>query len=183
MEVDSASAPNRSLNRAGRGRDGVRLSGAGGFRGQRLEALAELLGKHPGLRRKLLPLGHPLEIRWILGDAEEVATLYKLPGFGGTTPWVTCGMATRVRRSTWGAHPTGPRHSRTWPWCHNGQLTNCFSSGNAAWRHSGHPIKDPKMQFQIIAVYLAEKNDRGPRPGETPCAGPGGDLDGVFAAH
>ena len=77
-------------------------------------------------------------------------------------------MATESDVDISGAHPYWAYPFADVAVVHNGQLTNYFQ-----WRRrlerSGHRFQS-ECDSEIIAVYLAEKMSRGPRPGGRRCA-------------
>jgi glutamate synthase domain-containing protein 1 len=117
-----------------------------------LKALADYLEDISGC--EILSLGHSLEIIKDLGDANEVADLYKLGGFEGTHAIGHVRMATESDVDISGAHPYWAYPFSDVAVVHNGQLTNYFK-----WRrrleHLGHRFQS-ECDSEIIAVYLAE---------------------------
>ncbi len=122
-----------------------------------LKALADYLENIPGC--EVLSLGHSLEIVKDLGDAEEVATLYKLAGFQGTHAIGHVRMATESDVDISGAHPYWAYPFSDVAVVHNGQLTNYFHWKRRLER-SGHRFQS-ECDSEIIAVYLAEKMAEG----------------------
>ena len=140
-----------------------------------LKALADYLENIPGC--EVLSLGHSLEIVKDLGDAEEVATLYKLPGFQGTHAIGHVRMATESDVDISGAHPYWAYPFSDVAVVHNGQLTNYFHWKRRLER-SGHRFQS-ECDSEIIAVYLAEKMAEG-HGLEDAMHKSLEDLDGVF---
>ena len=122
-----------------------------------LKALADYLENIPGC--EVLSLGHSLEIVKDLGDAEEVASLYKLAGFQGTHAIGHVRMATESDVDISGAHPYWAYPFSDVAVVHNGQLTNYFHWKRRLER-SGHRFQS-ECDSEIIAVYLAEKMAEG----------------------
>jgi methylamine---glutamate N-methyltransferase subunit A len=118
-----------------------------------LKSLADYLEDVPGC--EVLSLGHSLEIVKDLGDANEVAELYRLGGFQGTHAIGHVRMATESDVDISGAHPYWAYPFSDVAVVHNGQLTNYFQ-----WKRrlesSGHRFQS-ECDSEIIAVYLAEK--------------------------
>jgi glutamate synthase domain-containing protein 1 len=139
------------------------------------KSLADYLEDIPDC--EVLSLGHSLEIVKDLGDAEEVAAQYRLPGFRGTHAIGHVRMATESDVDISGAHPYWAYPFSDVAVVHNGQLTNYFQ-----WRRrlerSGHRFQS-ECDSEIIAVYLAEKMAEG-RDLETAMKESLDDLDGVF---
>ena len=100
-----------------------------------------------------------MEIVKDLGDAEEVATLYKLAGFQGTHAIGHVRMATESDVDISGAHPYWAYPFSDVAVVHNGQLTNYFHWKRRLER-SGHRFQS-ECDSEIIAVYLAEKMAEG----------------------
>jgi glutamate synthase domain-containing protein 1 len=145
-----------------------------GYEGD-LKALADYLEDVPGC--EVLSLGHSLEIVKDLGDAEEVANLYRLPGFVGTHAIGHVRMATESDVDISGAHPYWAYPFSDVAVVHNGQLTNYFHWKRRLER-SGHRFQS-ECDSEIIAVYLAEKMAEG-MDLETAMHKSLDDLDGVF---
>jgi glutamate synthase domain-containing protein 1 len=118
-----------------------------------MKALADYLEDVPGC--EILSLGHSLEIVKDLGDAKEVADLYKLAGFQGTHAIGHVRMATESDVDISGAHPYWAYPFSDVAVVHNGQLTNYFQWKRRLER-SGHRFQS-ECDSEIIAVYLAEK--------------------------
>ena len=122
-----------------------------------LKALADYLEDVPGC--EILSLGHSLEIVKDIGDANEVANLYGLPGFEGTHAIGHVRMATESDVDISGAHPYWAYPFSDVAVVHNGQLTNYFHWKRRLER-SGHRFNS-ECDSEIIAVYLAEKMAEG----------------------
>jgi methylamine---glutamate N-methyltransferase subunit A len=122
-----------------------------------MKALADYLEDVPGC--EILSLGHSLEIVKDLGDANEVADLYKLAGFQGTHAIGHVRMATESDVDISGAHPYWAYPFSDVAVVHNGQLTNYFQWKRRLER-SGHRFQS-ECDSEIIAVYLAEKMAEG----------------------
>jgi methylamine---glutamate N-methyltransferase subunit A len=126
---------------------------------------------------EVLSLGHSLEIVKDLGDAESVATQYRLDAFEGTHAIGHVRMATESDVDISGAHPYWAYPFTDVAVVHNGQLTNYFQ-----WRRrlerSGHRFQS-ECDSEIIAVYLAEKMGDGASLEEAMRASLE-ELDGVF---
>jgi glutamate synthase domain-containing protein 1 len=140
-----------------------------------MKALADYLEDVPGC--EILSLGHSLEIVKDLGDAEEVADLYKLGGFMGTHAIGHVRMATESDVDISGAHPYWAYPFSDVAVVHNGQLTNYFQWKRRLER-SGHRFQS-ECDSEIIAVYLAEKMVAGAGL-EDAMHQSMEDLDGVF---
>jgi hypothetical protein len=140
-----------------------------------LKALADYLENIPGC--EVLSLGRSLEIVKDLGDANEVANLYKLPGFQGTHAIGHVRMATESDVDISGAHPYWAYPFSDVAVVHNGQLTNYFHWKRRLER-SGHRFQS-ECDSEIIAVYLAEKMAEG-HGLEDAMHKSLEDLDGVF---
>jgi glutamate synthase domain-containing protein 1 len=108
---------------------------------------------------EVLSLGHSLEIVKDLGDAEQVATQYRLEDFVGTHAIGHARMATESDVDISGAHPYWAYPFGDVAVVHNGQLTNYFQ-----WKHrlerSGHRFQS-ECDSEVIAVYLAQKMSDG----------------------
>jgi glutamate synthase domain-containing protein 1 len=104
---------------------------------------------------EVLSLGHALEIIKDLGDAETVASQYRLDGVRGTHGIGHVRMATESDVDISGAHPYWAYPFSDVAVVHNGQLTNYFH-----WRRrlerAGNRFNS-ECDSEIIAVYLAEK--------------------------
>jgi methylamine---glutamate N-methyltransferase subunit A len=126
---------------------------------------------------EVLSLGHSLEIVKDLGDAESVATQYRLDAFEGTHAIGHVRMATESDVDISGAHPYWAYPFTDVAVVHNGQLTNYFQ-----WRRrlerSGHRFQS-ECDSEIIAVYLAAKMGDGASLEEAMRASLE-ELDGVF---
>ena len=140
-----------------------------------LKALADYMENIPGC--EVLSLGRSLEIVKDLGDANEVANLYKLPGFRGTHAIGHVRMATESDVDISGAHPYWAYPFSDVAVVHNGQLTNYFHWKRRLER-SGHRFQS-ECDSEIIAVYLAEKMAEG-HGLEDAMHKSLEDLDGVF---
>ncbi|MCX9192287.1 glutamine amidotransferase [Carbonactinospora thermoautotrophica] len=140
-----------------------------------LKALADYVEDVPGC--EVLSLGRSLEIVKDLGDAESVATQYRLPGFRGTHAIGHVRMATESDVDISGAHPYWAYPFADVAVVHNGQLTNYH-----LWRRRlerlGHRFQS-ECDSEIIAVYLAQKMDEGLSL-ETAMKQSLEDFDGVF---
>ncbi len=122
-----------------------------------LKALADYLENVPGC--EVLSIGRSLEIIKDLGDAEDVAGLYKLSGYTGTHAIGHVRMATESDVDISGAHPYWAYPFSDVAVVHNGQLTNYFHWKRRLER-SGHRFQS-ECDSEIIAVYLAEKMAEG----------------------
>lgn len=140
-----------------------------------LKALADYLENIPGC--EVLSMGHSLEIIKDLGDANEVANLYQLPGYQGTHAIGHVRMATESDVDISGAHPYWAYPFSDVAVVHNGQLTNYFHWKRRLER-SGHRFQS-ECDSEIIAVYLAEKMAEG-HGLEDAMHKSLEDLDGVF---
>ncbi len=122
-----------------------------------LKAITDVVEDVP--HAEVLSLGHSLEIVKDLGDAEQVATQYRLDGFVGTHAIGHVRMATESDVDISGAHPYWAYPFGDVAVVHNGQLTNYF--------HWKHRLERNGCRFQsecdseVIAVYLAEKMSDG----------------------
>jgi methylamine---glutamate N-methyltransferase subunit A len=140
-----------------------------------LKSMVDYLEDVPGC--EVLSVGHSLEIVKDLGDAETVASQYRLPAFRGTHGIGHVRMATESDVDISGAHPYWAYPFSDVAVVHNGQLTNYFQ-----WRRrlerAGHRFQS-ECDSEIIAVYLAEKMGQG-IPLESVMKQSLDDLDGVF---
>lgn len=122
-----------------------------------LKKIADLIEDVPDC--EVLSLGHSLEIVKDLGDAESVASTYKLDGFNGTHAIGHVRMATESDVDISGAHPYWAYPFSDIAVVHNGQLTNYFQ-----WRRrlerTGHRFMS-ECDSEVIAVYIAEKMAEG----------------------
>ena len=108
---------------------------------------------------EVLSLGRSLEIVKDLGDAESVAEQYDLGGFKGTHAIGHVRMATESDVDISGAHPYWAYPFTDVAVVHNGQLTNYFQWKRRLQRN-GHRFQS-ECDSEIIAVYLAERMDKG----------------------
>jgi methylamine---glutamate N-methyltransferase subunit A len=108
---------------------------------------------------EVLSLGHALEIMKDLGDAETVASDYRLESFAGTHAIGHCRMATESDVDISGAHPYWAYPFSDIAVVHNGQLTN-YHEWKRRLERSGHRFQS-ECDSEIIAVYLAERMNDG----------------------
>jgi methylamine---glutamate N-methyltransferase subunit A len=104
---------------------------------------------------EVLSLGHSLEIIKDLGDAESVASQYKLGGFQGTHAIGHVRMATESDVDIASAHPYWAYPFPDVAVVHNGQLTN-YHQWRRRLERSGHRFQSD-CDSEVIAVYLAEQ--------------------------
>jgi methylamine---glutamate N-methyltransferase subunit A len=126
---------------------------------------------------EVLSLGHSLEIVKDLGDAESVASDYRLDAFIGTHAIGHVRMATESDVDISGAHPYWAYPFGDVAVVHNGQLTN-YHQWRRRLERSGHRFQS-ECDSEIIAVYLAEKLHDGYSL-EDAMRESLDDLDGVF---
>ena len=94
-----------------------------------------------------------------LGDAETVASDYRLDSFEGTHAIGHCRMATESDVDISGAHPYWAYPFSDIAVVHNGQLTN-YHEWKRRLERSGHRFQS-ECDSEIIAVYLAERMNDG----------------------
>lgn len=140
-----------------------------------LKALADYVEDVPGC--EVLSLGRSLEIVKDLGDANEVATQYKLADFHGTHAIGHVRMATESDVDISGAHPYWAYPFSDVAVVHNGQLTN-YHMWRRRLERSGHRFQS-ECDSEIIAVYIAEQMADG-LDLETAMKQSLQDFDGVF---
>jgi glutamate synthase domain-containing protein 1 len=140
-----------------------------------LKDLADRVENVPGA--EVLSIGRSLQIIKDLGDAEQVASEYRLADFVGSHAIGHVRMATESDVDISGAHPYWAYPFSDIAVVHNGQLTNYFY-----WRRrlerSGHRFQS-ECDSEIIAVYLAERMAEG-RSLEEAMRQSLAELDGVF---
>jgi methylamine---glutamate N-methyltransferase subunit A len=122
-----------------------------------LKALADRVEDVNGA--EVLSLGHALEIVKDLGDAATVAGDYGLAEFAGTHAIGHCRMATESDVDISGAHPYWAYPFSDVAVVHNGQLTN-YHQWRRRLERMGHRFQS-ECDSEIIAVYLAERMDKG----------------------
>jgi hypothetical protein len=108
---------------------------------------------------EVLSLGRTLEIIKDLGDAETVASDYKLAEFVGTHAIGHARMATESDVDIANAHPYWAYPFPDVAVVHNGQLTN-YHGWRRRLERSGHRFQS-ECDSEIIAVYLAERMAQG----------------------
>jgi glutamate synthase domain-containing protein 1 len=140
-----------------------------------LKAVADYVEDVPHC--EVLSLGRSLEIVKDLGDAESVASQYRLDDFVGTHAIGHVRMATESDVDISGAHPYWAYPFSDVAVVHNGQLTNYWQWKRRLER-SGHRFQS-MCDSEIIAVYLAEKMGEGYSL-EDAMQESLDDLDGVF---
>jgi glutamate synthase domain-containing protein 1 len=126
---------------------------------------------------EVLSLGRSLEIIKDLGDAETVASDYKLDGFVGTHAIGHARMATESDVDIANAHPYWAYPFPDVAVVHNGQLTN-YHQWRRRLERAGHRFQSD-CDSEIIAVYLAERMAQGDSLEEAMRRSLG-ELDGVF---
>jgi glutamate synthase domain-containing protein 1 len=126
---------------------------------------------------EVLSLGRSLEIVKDLGDAETVATDYKLDSFVGTHAIGHARMATESDVDIANAHPYWAYPFPDVAVVHNGQLTN-YHQWRRRLERAGHRFQS-ECDSEIIAVYLAERMAHGESL-EDSMRRSLGELDGVF---
>ena len=108
---------------------------------------------------EVLSLGHSLEIVKDLGDAQTVASDYKLDDFIGTHAIGHARMATESDVDIANAHPYWAYPFPDVAVVHNGQLTN-YHQWRRRLERAGHRFQS-ECDSEIIAVYLAERMAQG----------------------
>jgi methylamine---glutamate N-methyltransferase subunit A len=126
---------------------------------------------------EVLSLGRSLEIVKDLGDAETVASDYKLDGYIGTHAIGHARMATESDVDIANAHPYWAYPFPDVAVVHNGQLTN-YHQWRRRLERAGHRFQSD-CDSEIIAVYLAERMARGDSLEEAMRRSLS-ELDGVF---
>jgi glutamate synthase domain-containing protein 1 len=126
---------------------------------------------------EVLSLGRSLEIVKDLGDANTVATDYKLDDFVGTHAIGHARMATESDVDIANAHPYWAYPFPDVAVVHNGQLTN-YHQWRRRLERAGHRFQS-ECDSEIIAVYLAERMAQGDSL-EDSMRRSLGELDGVF---
>jgi len=126
---------------------------------------------------EVLSLGRSLEIVKDLGDAETVASEYRLGEFVGTHAIGHARMATESDVDIANAHPYWAYPFPDVAVVHNGQLTN-FHDWRRRLQRAGHRFQS-ECDSEIIAVYLAERMSQG-RSLDEAMRQSLEDLDGVF---
>jgi methylamine---glutamate N-methyltransferase subunit A len=126
---------------------------------------------------EVLSLGRSLEIVKDLGDADTVATDYKLDDFVGTHAIGHARMATESDVDIANAHPYWAYPFPDVAVVHNGQLTN-YHQWRRRLERAGHRFQS-ECDSEIIAVYLAERMAQGESL-EDSMRRSLGELDGVF---
>jgi glutamate synthase domain-containing protein 1 len=126
---------------------------------------------------EVLSLGRSLEIIKDLGDAETVASDYKLDGFVGTHAIGHARMATESDVDIANAHPYWAYPFPDVALVHNGQLTN-YHQWRRRLERAGHRFQSD-CDSEIIAVYLAERMAQGDSL-EDSMRRSLSELDGVF---
>jgi methylamine---glutamate N-methyltransferase subunit A len=126
---------------------------------------------------EVLSLGRSLEIVKDLGDADTVASDYKLDSFVGTHAIGHARMATESDVDIANAHPYWAYPFPDVAVVHNGQLTN-YHQWRRRLERAGHRFQS-ECDSEIIAVYLAERMAQGESL-EDAMHRSLGELDGVF---
>ena len=126
---------------------------------------------------EIMSLGQGLELIKDLGDADVVSDQYGLGNFNGSHAIGHTRMATESDVDIRSAHPYWAYPFNDVAVVHNGQLTNYWN-----WRrtleHGGHRFMS-HCDSELIAVYLADKMDRGTEL-EDAMQDSLEELDGVF---
>lgn len=126
---------------------------------------------------EIMSLGQGLELIKDLGDADVVSDQYGLGNFNGSHAIGHTRMATESDVDIRSAHPYWAYPFSDVAVVHNGQLTNYWN-----WRrtleHGGHRFMS-HCDSELIAVYLADKMDRGTEL-EDAMQDSLEELDGVF---
>src|SRR3954470_817590 len=122
-----------------------------------LKELADRVEDVPGA--EVLSIGHSLQIVKDLGDAESVASEYRLDDFAGSHAIGHVRMATESDVDISGAHPYWAYPFSDVAVVHNGQLTN-YHQWRRRLERSGHRFQS-ECDSEIIAVYLAERMNEG----------------------
>jgi glutamate synthase domain-containing protein 1 len=126
---------------------------------------------------EVLSLGRSLEIIKDLGDAETVASDYRLDAFVGTHAIGHARMATESDVDIANAHPYWAYPFPDVAVVHNGQLTN-YHQWRRRLERAGHRFQSD-CDSEIIAVYLAERMAQGDSL-EDAMRRSLSELDGVF---
>jgi glutamate synthase domain-containing protein 1 len=126
---------------------------------------------------EVLSLGRSLEIIKDLGDAETVASDYRLDAFVGTHAIGHARMATESDVDIANAHPYWAYPFPDVAVVHNGQLTN-YHQWRRRLERAGHRFQSD-CDSEIIAVYLAERMAQGDSLEEAMRRSLS-ELDGVF---
>jgi glutamate synthase domain-containing protein 1 len=126
---------------------------------------------------EVLSLGRSLEIIKDLGDAQTVASDYKLDSFIGTHAIGHARMATESDVDIANAHPYWAYPFPDVAVVHNGQLTN-YHQWRRRLERAGHRFQSD-CDSEIIAVYLAARMAQGESL-EDAMRRSLGELDGVF---
>jgi methylamine---glutamate N-methyltransferase subunit A len=145
------------------------------YTGDDLKALADRVEDISGA--EVLSLGHTLEIVKDIGDAQTVADDYGLQAFAGTHGIGHVRMATESDVDISGAHPYWAYPFSDVAVVHNGQLTN-YHQWRRRLERMGHRFQS-ECDSEIIAVYLAERMDKGDSLEEAMNRSLA-ELDGVF---
>jgi glutamate synthase domain-containing protein 1 len=127
------------------------------YTGDDLKTLADRVEDIRGA--EVLSLGHTLEIVKDIGDAQTVAGDYGLTQFTGTHGIGHVRMATESDVDISGAHPYWAYPFSDVAVVHNGQLTN-YHQWRRRLERMGHRFQS-ECDSEIIAVYLAERMDKG----------------------
>jgi methylamine---glutamate N-methyltransferase subunit A len=126
---------------------------------------------------EVLSLGRSLEIIKDLGDAQTVASDYKLDSYVGTHAIGHARMATESDVDIANAHPYWAYPFPDVAVVHNGQLTN-YHQWRRRLERAGHRFQS-MCDSEIIAVYLAERMAQGDSL-EDSMRRSLAELDGVF---
>jgi glutamate synthase domain-containing protein 1 len=126
---------------------------------------------------EVLSLGRSLEIVKDLGDAQTVASEYRLDDYVGTHAIGHARMATESDVDIANAHPYWAYPFPDVAVVHNGQLTN-YHQWRRRLERAGHRFQS-ECDSEIIAVYLAERMAQGDSL-EDAMRRSLGELDGVF---
>jgi glutamate synthase domain-containing protein 1 len=108
---------------------------------------------------EIMSLGEGLELIKDLGDADVVSEQYNLGTFNGSHAIGHTRMATESDVDIRSAHPYWAYPFNDVSVVHNGQLTN-YWGWRRALEHRGHRFMS-NCDSELIAVYLADKMDRG----------------------
>ena len=140
-----------------------------------MKALADHLEDIEGV--EILSIGKNLELVKDMGDADDVADLYKIKQFKGSHAIGHTRMATESDVDIRSAHPYWAYPFSDISVVHNGQITNYWTNRRTLER-SGHRFSS-NCDSELIAVYIADRMNQGDDL-ETAMRRSVDYLDGVF---
>ena len=140
-----------------------------------MKALADHLEDIEGV--EILSIGKNLELVKDMGDADDVADLYKIKQFKGSHAIGHTRMATESDVDIRSAHPYWAYPFSDISVVHNGQITNYWTNRRTLER-SGHRFSS-NCDSELIAVYIADRMNQGDDL-ETAMKRSVDYLDGVF---